>query len=649
MNRIIAHAVIGVLRLATPWAAVAGETGMSYDDTVNPGAPPPRIAPPGGGNTPKPLTTNTTPASPQTGATPLQGGMPPREVQPGEETPQVDEQAPSAGRMRPPRGVMLQPGGGDGTQTEDELYVGRKAGGGQVSSGDEDDIEDFQVERRTVQGASTPGVPSKGLTKGLQPGGGDGTQTEDELYVGKKTGDTPKGTLGQHPKATVPGLNSQLQKSANKLTTQPITTPAAKGPGAIVIPRQNCGTHWTTWVADPNADVNPCPTNCERGERQVLNNQKSGNTKQYKARYQCYLPEMVVNQTPEMAKRLEAGAPAKKNCGTFWTGSVDDPNADVNPCPKNCERGELQVVNRNRSGNALQYSMRYQCYMADATPAIKAGKLARGRSLASQSGTAPATGTTEPHPVSGTPQGASIAGGQKAFSTSAVDTAPVASALKRPAAAEREVSTRNIAPGPTLIAVTLEDAITARVSWRPLAGASSYKAHAAAIGLNHSVAGREVKQPVLDGSNQPGLPSAITYALSGLAPGVEHNVWVTVNYPDGRGGTSDLRTVTTSGAENPTGFMAFPIVMPPGSVRLEWQVRPGATHYFVEGSNLPRTQTMNTTFVVPDIRTVGTHEWTVIAVYPGGVYDDRNAPRASVTCALSASSQQVVCSRNRNP
>jgi len=155
-----------------------------------------------------------------------------------------------------------------------------------------------------------------------------------------------------------------------------------------------------------------------------------------------------------------------------------------------------------------------------------------------------------------------------------------------------------------------------------------------------------VKQPVLDGANLPGLPNAITYVLSGLAPGVEHNVWVTVNYPDGRSGTSDLRTATTIGAENPKNFKAFASATGgPGAVRLEWQAVHGVTHYFVEGSNLPRTQTTNTGFVVPDIRTAGTHEWTVISVYPGGLYNDLNPSRVSVTCALSASSQLVKCSR----
>lgn len=87
MNRGIAHAVIGVLLLASPWAALAGEinfypatfgldrpadpketgkpTSMTHDDTVNPGAPPPRIAPPGGGNALRPLSPNITPSTPR--------------------------------------------------------------------------------------------------------------------------------------------------------------------------------------------------------------------------------------------------------------------------------------------------------------------------------------------------------------------------------------------------------------------------------------------------------------------------------------------------------------------------------------------------------------------------------------------------------
>ena len=483
------------------------------------------------------------------------------------------------------------------------------------------------------EGSSSPDMPTPV---------GNRKQSAAGLFPDEKANGAPLDGLSKTPPTSAPAAVGQLSKPASKPVSETTPTLVAKGPGAIVIPRENCGTYHTGWVDDPNADVNPCPAHCERGERLWINSHANGNKTEYDGAYRCYLPELVIEPPPLAA--MPPGAPPRRNCGTVWTGREAGPLADVNPCPANCERGELRGVRRGRSDDALYFEMNYQCYLAEpGTRSVSAS--------GAQAGAGRSSGSKPVIPVTGVPQGVRIADGQTATSTSAVDTAPAASALKHPAVVEREVSTRNIVPGPTLLAVTGEDATTASVIWRPLPGASVYQVHAKATGINHSLTGVEVRQPVLDGANQPGLPSAMNYLLSGLAPGVEHNVWVTVKYPDGSSGTSDLRTVTTGGAENPAGFMAFPIVMPgiPGAVRLEWQLRRGATHYLVAGSNLPRTPTTNTTFVVPDIRTPGTHSWTVIAVYPGGVHDDRQPPRASVTCAQSASEQRVVCSRDRSP
>lgn len=652
MNRIVAHAVVSVLLLAAPTATYAGETGMSHDDTVNPGAPPPHIAPPGGSTSPRPLSTNTTP---RTGATPLPSGLPPREVQPGEETPQAEDQ--TRGQIkRPLPGTARQPGGGDGTQTEDELYVGRKAGGGQVSSGDEDEFEDLQVERRTVQGAEKPGVPSQGPSAGP---GGQGVG----LPPRRKEGPMARGA--PTPGAPAPGAD---------------VTASKRGP--------NCGTFWTTRVEDPEVNVNPCPKNCTRGERQLVNTYKQGNKTLYEARYQCHqmatVPQskggaaLAPDNSPPARARAVIEKPAAVPAGTVtpasgpWGifarlkgprfGSADSvralwyPNDDTTKAPTLSAsvtiRGRhgpdeiaIQIpLDPAKSGGVGNFSsgpLHILLFMPDEKTVIYAGRyevdsgLARGdlrKKAGAEVATRPASSlptlSTTERPTGG-PQGVKVAGGETVSTQPEIGGAP--RELNRPAAADREISTRNIVPGPMLLAVTGEDATTARVSWRPLAGASSYKAHAAAKGLNHSVAGREVKQPVLDGANRPGLPNAITYNLSGLAPGVEHNVWVTVNYPDGRSGPSDTKTVTTKAGENPKNFRAFASATgTPGSVRLEWQAVPGVTHYFVEGSNLPRTQTTNTGFVVPDIRTAGTHEWTVIAVYPGGLYNDLNPSRASL-------------------
>ena len=70
------------------------------------------------------------------------------------------------------------------------------------------------------------------------------------------------------------------------------TAPAiAAPPGAAPSkspPRANCGTVWTGWTEDPDTNVNPCPKNCERGERQLVKSYKRGDKTLYDARYQCY-------------------------------------------------------------------------------------------------------------------------------------------------------------------------------------------------------------------------------------------------------------------------------------------------------------------------------------------------------------------------
>jgi hypothetical protein len=140
------------------------------------------------------------------------------------------------------------PGGGDGTQTEDELYVGRKAGGGSVSSGDEDDIDDLEINRHTVQGASRPGERQ-----------------------------------GSSPTVKKPATLENAQGDAAT------TNPRGKKAATPVAPaRGNCGTFWTAKVEDPEVDVNPCPKDCERGERQLVKPYKQGNKMLYEARFQCY-------------------------------------------------------------------------------------------------------------------------------------------------------------------------------------------------------------------------------------------------------------------------------------------------------------------------------------------------------------------------
>lgn len=56
------------------------------------------------------------------------------------------------------------------------------------------------------------------------------------------------------------------------------------------------------------------------------------------------------------------GAVKRQNCGTFWTGWMEDPDTNANPCPKDCVRGERQLVKTYKQGDKMLYEARYQCY-----------------------------------------------------------------------------------------------------------------------------------------------------------------------------------------------------------------------------------------------------------------------------------------------
>lgn len=116
-------------------------------------------------------------------------------------------------------------------------------------------------------------------------------------------------------------------------------------------------------MKDPNADLNPCPKGCERGKRLKLDEHKSGDSTEYQANYECYLPQLEVPQPAPITRA--AGAPPRRGCGTTWTGWQSDPKSSVNPCPANCERGELRLVNRSLTNGKPMYDMNYRCYFKE--------------------------------------------------------------------------------------------------------------------------------------------------------------------------------------------------------------------------------------------------------------------------------------------
>lgn len=402
---------------------LAGETGMSYDGTNDPNAPKPQFAPPGAGNPPKPITTNTTPV---TGVAPQTSGTPQPEVQPGTETPQVEEQKPVAGTLHPPLGGVVEDKdsgagggnggyeGGSGGGNEGGSGGGNEGGGGSSGNGsgggdgplrpkkfDDWDrgnapttggssgggvginasVRGIDTPLTTGQGPETgPGDPQSGQAAPPQnplnnQSSGSNTGTLPTKNSSLPTMPTPGGHTSQSGADLMPDKNAGSRQLEGLGTTPPTSAPAAQGKltkpalapdvtgsGTIVIPRKSCGTFWTGYVDDPNVDVNPCPTNCERGERQTLNSRKEGDKLKYQARYQCYLPALTVSKQIAGVTPQTAGSKPRLRCGTFWTGWHNDLNATVNPCPKGCEPGELQLVNRSLSGSTVQYDKRYLCY-----------------------------------------------------------------------------------------------------------------------------------------------------------------------------------------------------------------------------------------------------------------------------------------------
>jgi len=166
--------------------------------------------------------------------------------------------------------------------------------------------------------------------------------------------------IPEQPTLKVPAIKPPAGRElpAHKV---PAIKPPAERATAIIIPRENCGTWWSNWRDDP--DANPCPANCERGERLALKQSRDGGKMRYQVNYRCYFPELVVNQPPGAMR--EPGAPPRTNCGTFWTARQSEPSTDANPCPANCERGELLGVKRGASDGRSHYEMWYRCYMSE--------------------------------------------------------------------------------------------------------------------------------------------------------------------------------------------------------------------------------------------------------------------------------------------
>ena len=120
--------------------------------------------------------------------------------------------------------------------------------------------------------------------------------------------------------------------------------------------QRSCGTHWTGWMKTQDSDKNPCPSQCERGEK--LNVRTWGNAPdtQYDFQYQCYFPaptQSAYASSPPGAPATpgptaSAEASANKDTFPFIRGRVDDVSAangawlnwtsKLDPVPQNLRR-----------------------------------------------------------------------------------------------------------------------------------------------------------------------------------------------------------------------------------------------------------------------------------------------------------------------
>jgi hypothetical protein len=163
--------------------------------------------------------------------------------------------------------------------------------------------------------------------------------------------------------------------------------------------------------------------------------------------------------------------------------------------------------------------------------------------------------------------------------------------------------------GPELTSVTAISMFAIKAEWKPVASATSYVVKALESGKSQPASSPEYRA------------NAVSGGISGLTPGFPHDVWVEARYPDKRVGASHIRQIATLNPVNPTDLSAT--FTGTGSVRLSWTPIPGAVHYIVAGSQLPKPlQTKEAAMTIDNVP-MGRHEWRVMAAYGPGVYNDK--------------------------
>ncbi|MDP2689827.1 MAG: fibronectin type III domain-containing protein [Deltaproteobacteria bacterium] len=585
------------------------------------------------------------------------------EVPPGSETPQGDLTRPQS---------VITPAPDVGGEVSG---IRRRRTATDVSSGDEDEFEDLEIERLTVEGVSTPGLDAGGSL----PSAGGVPGLPGTLMKPKETG----GASGGEPQ---PGQKKTPKFRAGKDLKDSVNLEGT--PTRL----RSCGTFWTGWIEDPDSDINPCQEGCVRGEATLTTTHKSGDKTLYQIRYQCYFEDQASSSLPSgVKKNLKAGelAPGSMPKGALtpesgpwhtvvrvtgeklsgaigvrvlWYPNDDDTQELAGSMSatlrKRIGHDGIEIEMPRDAGGAKGGVVRVMVNLQGASEPVFAGrftvvdstarkdlrKKAGADLTALDSAPTQATPQLDPSvrptgglggltagvapPTTATPQLDSSqlpTGGPGGMTTGGGTgvAAPLPMAGGRAAdAAGREVSTKSIeGPAPAISEVRPQPPASVMVAWTKVAGADRYVVHAMERGASQPIAGQE-----LPGS---GEGSAMLYALGGLTPGFDYAVWVQARYPDGKTGASEHRSITMPAPINPAGFTAE--VTGPDSVSLSWEPSEGAAYYWVEGRNLPRQKTTGTAIAVSGLPE-GTHEWTLMAAYGASeVYNDLAPSKASAS------------------
>jgi hypothetical protein len=192
-------------------------------------------------------------------------------------------------------------------------------------------------------------------------------------------------------------------------------------------------------------------------------------------------------------------------------------------------------------------------------------------------------------------------------------------------------------PAPADFAVTLPGPVTALVKWKRLQDADTRPTEDIDSTNWHLYRAEGSGTPVelrLDRENTLSYSNGVTYQTyrqpneyldAGIDPRIRYSYRLRAEYQDGTWGEA-AATIHVLPPVNPTGFRAT--VVPPDTVKLEWDAMPGAIRYRLDGTTFPNTghDLTTTSFTISPVR--GPGSWQIAAIYAGNAADYANRPVA---------------------